>query len=77
MPGFVTCVPVNPGPSVAPCPDAADGSAQTPVVIQLPAPGDVNFANSDVLFAYGFSAVVMVYLFGLAIGAILSIVRKA
>lgn len=75
MPRFVVCVPVEGSPSLAPCGDA-DGVSYQPVVMQLPAPGDITFANSTELFAYGFSAVLSIWLVGLGVGAILSILRS-
>lgn len=76
MPRFVVCVPVEGGPSIAPCEDA-DGSAFMPVVVQLPAPGQISFANSQTLFSYGFVGVLSIWLVGIAVGQILSLIRKA
>ena len=76
MPRFVVCVPVEgASASTSPCGDV-DGVFYAPVTMQLPAPGDIQFSNSDQLFAYGFTAVVTFWLLGIAVGAILSLLRS-
>lgn len=75
MPGFVVCVPVQGGPSVAPCGDV-EGVAHTPIVMQLPAPGSVQFDNAQTLFAFGFSGVLIMWMVGVAVGQILSVIRR-
>ena len=75
MPRFVVCVPTSGAPSLAPCADV-DGVAHYPVVMSFPAPGEVHFANADTLFAYGFTAVITIWLLGLAVGLILSVVHR-
>ncbi len=75
MPRFVVCVPANGGPSLAPCGDV-DGVAHIPMTVQLPSPGEVNFANSNELFAYGFAAVLGFWAIGVCVGAILSLIRR-
>lgn len=76
MPGFVVCVPTSGTPSVAPCADDALGGTFHPVVMQLPAPGAINFDNADTLYAYGLTMVVSVWALGVTIGAILSVIKK-
>ena len=75
MPRFVVCVPTEGAPSVPPCADAG-GIAYSPVVMEFPAPGSIEFSNSAELFSYGFTAVVTLWLVGLAVGSILSVIRK-
>lgn len=76
MPGFVVCVPTSGTPSVAPCVDDALGATFSPVVMQLPAPGSINFDNADTLFAYGFVMVLIFWGVGVTVGAILSVIKK-
>ena len=73
MPRFVVCVPVEGAPSVAPCGDAG-GLTYAPASMEFPVPGDVHFQNAELLFAYGFGAVLTVWLLGLAVGLILSLI---
>jgi len=76
MPHFVVCVPTEGLPaSVAPCGDV-DGVFTSPVVMQLAAPGDIQFGQSDHLFAYGFSAVLIFWALGIGVGAVLSVIRS-
>ena len=76
MPRYVVCVPAEGGsPSVAPCADA-DGISYVPSVVQLPAPGEVSFGNSNTLFAYGFQWVLVFWGIGICVGAILSVIRR-
>lgn len=73
MPRFVVCVPAEGATaSVAPCGDV-DGVFYHPVVMEFPAPGSIQFGNAPELFAYGFSAVLTVWLLGVCVGAILSV----
>lgn len=76
MPGFVVCVPAEGAPSVPPCVDDAQGATFQPVVMQLPAPGSVEFDNADTLFAYGLSTTVAIWAIGVAVGSILSVIKK-
>lgn len=76
MPGFVTCVPTDGTPSVAPCVDDANGAPTYPVVMQLPAPGSVEFDNADLLFSFGLSVTLGIWAVGVAVGAILSVIKK-
>lgn len=75
MPRFVVCVPAEGVPSQAPCEDVG-GVAHVPAVVQLPAPGSVEFGNAPQLFAYGFTAVLTFWLVGVAVGQILSVIRR-
>jgi hypothetical protein len=75
---FVVCVPVTDGSattSVAPCVDAG-GEHYSPVMMQLPTSGEPDFSNSDQLFAYGLTAVLTFWALGIAVGAILSLLRR-
>lgn len=75
MPRYVVCVPAEGGASsVAPCADA-DGISYVPTVVELPSPGEVSFEHADTLFAYGFELVLMVWLMGLCLGLIFSVIR--
>lgn len=75
MPRFVVCVPTGGAPSVAPCADVG-AEAHHPVVMEFPAPGEVHFDNANQLFAYGFSIVIALWLLGVTVGAILSLIRE-
>lgn len=78
MPQFVVCVPVSGDTgtvSAPPCGDV-DGVHYQPVMMELAAPGAVNFDNSETLFAYGFTAVLTLYVVGWAVGAILSVLKR-
>jgi hypothetical protein len=75
VPRFVVCVPAQGGPSIAPCGDV-DAVAHIPMTIEMAAPGDISFANSNELFAYGFGIVLGFWAIGVAIGAILSLIRR-
>ena len=74
MPRFVVCVPAEGAPSAAPCADVG-GVPHQAVVMELAAPGDVQFSNGGQLFAYGFTAMIVFWLIGLSIGAVLSVIR--
>lgn len=76
MPGFVTCVPTDGSPSVAPCVDDANGAPTYPVVQHFPAPGQVEFGNADLLFSYGLSITIGIWAVGVAVGSILSVIKK-
>jgi len=76
VPGFVVCVPTSGTPSVAPCVDDALGGTFHPVVMQFPAPGSVSFENAGTLYAYGLTMTVGIWAVGVAIGAILSVIKK-
>lgn len=70
----VTCQPLGTGPSVAPCSDVA-GVPHGPVLVEMVTTGTISFSNADQLFAYGLSAVVTVWLVGLVVGLILSLLK--
>lgn len=76
MPGFVVCVPSSGTPSVAPCVDDAGGASFHPVVMQLPAPGSVEFSNANQLYAYGLTIVVAFWAVGYVAGLILSLIKR-
>lgn len=76
MPRFVVCVPAEGAPaSTPPCGDV-DGVPHTTAVVELPAPGSIEFSNSDELFAFGFGAVITFWALGLGVGAVLSVIRR-
>lgn len=76
MPQFVVCVEAaGATASVSPCSDA-DGVFFHPVVMEFPAPGAVHFQNADQLFAYGFTGVLTIWLLGIGVGLILSLIRR-
>lgn len=72
---YVVCVPAQGVPSAPPCADV-DGAAFIPAMVEMPHQGSITFFNSDTLFAYGFTAVITLWLFGMAVGFILSLVRS-
>ena len=69
-----------PGGSAAPVstpPCATVGTqAYSPVMMELAAPGAVNFDNSNQLFAYTFGLILMCYLIGVGLGAIVNAVKR-
>jgi len=75
VPQYLVCVPVTGSPSVSPCTDAG-GIAHVPVMMEQPAIGSISFENADLLFAYAFGAVLGFWAIGVAVGAILSLIRK-
>jgi len=76
MPQFVVCVPATGASSSAPpCADVG-GVHYQPVMMEMAAPGSIQFANSNTLFAYALTAVVTCWLLGLGVGVILSVLRK-
>ena len=44
-------------------------------MVEMPAPGEISFANADQLFAYGFTIVLALWAVGVCVGAILSLIR--
>lgn len=74
MPQYVVCVPTQGTPSLAPCADAG-GVTYSPVMMELPAPGAVSYDQAAEQFAYGFTAVLTIWLVGIAIGSILRLLR--
>jgi hypothetical protein len=60
---------------VAPCADI-NGTAHVPALVEHAAPGAVHFQNSNELFAYGFSIVLILFAVGACVGSILSLIRK-
>lgn len=75
MPQFVVCIEAIGSPSVAPCVDAG-GKTFAPVMMEMAAPGAISLDNADLLFAYGFGPVLGMFAIGVAIGSILSLIRK-
>lgn len=76
MPLVVACVPSPASPaSVQPCADV-DGVPTVPVVQQIDAPPPVSFDNANSLFAYSLALVVLFWAIGVAVGAILSLIRN-
>lgn len=77
MPLHLVCAPAGAGnPSVAPCGDVG-GVPHVPVMLDLPAPGAVHFENAQLLFAYGFGGVLTIWVVGLVIGAVLSLISRS
>lgn len=76
MAQYLVCSPVaGGGASVAPCVDV-EGVGYAPAILAQPAPGEVDFALSNELFAYGFSIVLVFWAVGVCVGAILSLIQK-
>lgn len=76
MPLFVVCLPAEGASApVAPCGEVG-GVFYAPVAVEIPSPGSVHYGNANQLFAYGFSFVITAWLLGIAVGIIMSLVRK-
>ena len=71
----VSCVPASDGIAVDPC-GVVDGVAMVPKVVPLVAQG-LDYSGLGPLFSWVVSFVLIVFVVGLTVGAIMRVVRSA
>lgn len=70
----LACEPASDAIAVAPC-GTVEGVGFSPVMVQTGIPG-LDFAGAGELFAYSFSIVMVCFVTGVGIGAIIRVIRS-